>query len=80
MAAAIVLSVLVGVLAGVVLARTARPRQPLPPAQQTLLRDAANLLHALRTPTDLDRVDVLSDQSKKATDRWLTRYNKEFNR
>jgi predicted ABC-type sugar transport system permease subunit len=80
MAAAILLGALVGVLGGVVLSRALRPKRALSPAQQTLLRDAAALLADIRTPTDLDRIDALSDQSKQATDRWLTRYRKESNR
>jgi hypothetical protein len=80
MAAVIVLATLIGVLGGVALTLVARPKRPVSTGQQTLLRDAAVLLRAIRTPTDLDRVDVLSDPSKEAADRWLTRYRKEFNR
>jgi hypothetical protein len=80
MAAAIVLGALVGALGGVILTAALRPKRPLPGRQRALLDDAASLLRSLRHPTYLDRVEVLSDPSQQATDRWLDRYNKEFNR
>lgn len=74
------------ILAAMVLAAAAsswitvlvRPAKPLTRRNRLLLDDAAALLTRLRHPTDLTRVEVLSEPSQKAADRWLTRYNKEF--
>lgn len=38
------------------------------------------LLWRFLHPTDLDRLDTLSDRSREAADRLLTRYNKEINK
>lgn len=79
MIAAIVASALAGATLGAGLTALLRPRRPpVPPRVRWLLDDAAGLLARLRQPTDLDHVDVLSDPSKTATDRWLNRYRKEF--
>lgn len=55
-----------------------RPPKPLSRRNRRLIEEAAVLLARLRNPTDLTHVDVLSEPSRQATDRWLTRYNKEF--
>lgn len=78
MALTILLATLIGIAGGCVITAVARPARLLPPKHRSLLDDAASLLHRLRNPTDLDQIDVLSDPSKRATDRWLARYNKEF--
>lgn len=57
-----------------------RPRQAMPARKLALFQEAMALIHRLRHPTDLDRYDVLSDQSKEAADRLLTQYQKEINR
>jgi hypothetical protein len=80
MGAALLLAALVGVLGGCALMTATRSRRPLQPKQRALLDDAASLIRSIRQPTHLDRIEVLSDHSKKAADRWLDRYNKEFNR
>lgn len=54
-----------------------RPARPMPRAARRLLDDAATLLARISNPTDLDRLDVLSDRSQAAVARWLTRYDKE---
>ena len=55
-----------------------RPAKPMPRKHRALLDDAMGLIARLRNPTDLDRVDLLSDPSQQAADRLLARYNKEF--
>jgi hypothetical protein len=72
-----VLCVLLGVAVGAIIARTV-PRPELSRKNRALLNDAAALLGRIRNPTRLDEIEVLSDSSKKATDQWLARYNKEF--
>jgi hypothetical protein len=55
-----------------------RPRPTMPHRRQALLDESMALLFRLLNPTDLDRFDTLSDQSRQAADRLLARYNKEI--
>lgn len=57
-----------------------RPRPVMPHRQRVLLGESMALLAQLANPTDLDRVDVLSDRSKEAAVRLLAKYQKEINR
>lgn len=54
-----------------------RPRPAVPMRHWALLQEAMAFIHRLRHPADLDQFDMLSDQSKAAADRLLTRYQKE---
>jgi len=78
MVIAIILAALAGALGGIAATARLRPKRPLPSKQRALLDDAASLLRSIRQPTHLDRIEVLSDPSQQAADRWLDRYNKEF--
>jgi hypothetical protein len=69
---------LVGAVISFGLTVALRPARPLSRRNRALLDDAAAFIYAVRNPTDLDRIEVLSDPSKDAADRWLSRYNKEF--
>jgi hypothetical protein len=55
-----------------------RPRLAFPPRQRQLLDESMSLLWRFLHPADLDRFDTLSDQSKEAAERLLTRYQKEI--
>lgn len=57
-----------------------RPKPAMPHRRQALLDEAMALLFRLNNPTDLDRFESLSDRSRQAADRLLSRYNKEINR
>lgn len=57
-----------------------RPKPVMPHRHRVLLGEAMALLWQITHPTDLDRYDSLSDRSKEAADRLLTRYNKEINK
>jgi hypothetical protein len=57
-----------------------RPKPTMPHRRQALLDEAMALLFRLLNTTDPDRFDMLSDQSKQAADRLLTRYNKEIDK
>lgn len=54
-----------------------RPRPLMPHRHRVLLGEAMALLWQFTHPTDLDRLDMLSDRSKAAATELLTRYNKE---
>jgi hypothetical protein len=55
-----------------------RPRPVMPHRHRVMLGEAMALLWQLLHPTDLDRVDMLSDRSKDAAEQLLTRYDKEI--
>lgn len=54
-----------------------RPRPVMPHRKRVLLNEAMALLWQFTHPTDLDRPDYLSDRSKEAAERLLTKYQKE---
>lgn len=78
MALLLLAAALVGAVISFGLTVAFRPPRPLSRANRTLLNDAAALIGRVRHPTRLDQIEVLSDPSKEAADRWLARYNKEF--
>lgn len=55
-----------------------RPKPVMPHRRQVLLGEAMALLWQFLHPTDLDRPDYLSDRSKQAAERLLSRYEKEI--
>lgn len=55
-----------------------RPKPVMPHRHRVLLNEAMALLWQFTHPTDLDRPDYLSDRSKEAAERLLTRYNREI--
>lgn len=78
MALLILAAALVGAVVSFGLTVALRPARPLSRRNRALINDAAAFIGRVRHPTSLDRVEVLSDPSKDAADRWLDRYNKEF--
>ena len=78
MALLIFAAALVGAVVSFGLTVALRPARPLSRKNRALLDDAAAFIRSVRNPTSLDQIELLSDPSKNAADRWLNRYNKEF--
>lgn len=70
---------LLGLAAIIAIAIAARgPRPSLPRRDRELIDDAMSLLRKLRSPTNLDRIDVLCEESKTDIDKVLDRYHRRF--
>lgn len=55
-----------------------RPRPAMAPKERRLLDQSMSLIWQFLHPTSMDRMDMLSEESRKAAEKLLNRYEKEI--